>query len=55
MHNFVKRNVKVSPMHIAAEGGNSELCEHIMDRIADNNPRYLIGEMPFHWAAQKGH
>ena len=26
-----------------------------MDRIADSNPRYLIGEKPFHWAAQEGH
>ena len=49
-------------LHIAAERGSLKgffssniLCEHIMDRIADINPRYLIQEMPFHWAAQEGH
>ena len=54
MHNFAKRNVECFPLHIAAERGNLKLCEHIVDRIADN-PRYLIGEMKFHWAAQEGH
>ena len=43
MHNFVKRNVKCSPMHIAAERSNLKLCEHIMDRIVDNNQKdYVI-------------
>ena len=43
------------PLHIAAEHGNFKLCGHIMDRIADNNPKYLFGETPFHWAAVEGH
>ena len=55
MHNFVKRNVKCSPMHIAAERSNLKLCEHIMDRIVDNNQKDLVGETLFHWVAEQGH
>ena len=56
MHNFAKRNAKCFPLHIAAQRGNLKLSKYtIMDIIVDNIPRYLIGEMQFHWAAQEGH
>ena len=56
MHNFVKRNVKCSPMHIAAERSNLKLCEHIMDRIVvDNNRKDLVGETSFHWAPSRSY
>ena len=47
--------IRCSPMHIAAERGNLELCQHIMDRIEDKNPKGLFGETPLHWAAGEGH
>ena len=42
-------------MHIAADRGNFKLCQHIIDRSDDKNPKYLNGETPLHWAAQKNH
>ena len=47
--------VKCSPLHIAAECGNLELCRYIIDRIEDKNPKDFIRETPLHWAAEKGH
>ena len=47
--------VKCSPLHIAAECGNLELCHYIIDRVEDKNPKDLCGETPLHWAAEKGH
>ena len=47
--------VKCSPMHIAAECGNLELCRYFIDRIEDKNPKDFYGETPLHWAAEKGH
>ena len=47
--------IKCSPMHIAAERGNLELCEHIIDKIEDKNPKDIHGETPLHWAAERGH
>ena len=47
--------VKCSPLHIAAECGNLELCRYIIDRIEDKNPKDFSGETPLHWAAEKGH
>ena len=44
---------KCSPMHIAADRGNLKLCQHIIDRSDDKNPKYLNEETPLHWAAQK--
>ena len=46
--------VKCSPMHIAAERSNLKLCQHIIDRIEDKNPKDSFGETPFHWAAEEG-
>ena len=47
-------NFKCSPMHIAAEHGNLKLCQHIIDRVKDKNPKDFFGETPFHWAAREG-
>ena len=47
--------VRYSPLHIAADRGNLRLCQHIMNRIADKNPKDLVGETPFHFAAEEGH
>ena len=47
--------VKYSPLHIAAERGNLRLCQHIMNRIEDKNPKNFVGETPFHIAAEEGH
>ena len=47
--------VGCSPMHIAAERGNLELCQHIIEKIEDKNPKGLDGETPLHWAAEAGH
>ena len=41
-------------MHIAAERSNLKLCQHIIDRIEDKNPKDFFGETPFHWATEKG-
>ena len=47
--------VKCSPIHIAAERGDLELCQHIIDKIEDKNPKDLFGETPLHWAVQESH
>ena len=47
--------IKCSPMHIAAERGNFELCQHIIGRLKYKNPKDPHGETPLHWAAKKGH
>ena len=47
--------VKCSPIHIAADLGNLKLCQHIIDRIDDENPKDLKEETPLHWAAAKDH
>ena len=46
--------VKCSPMHIVAERSNLKLCQHIIDRIEDKNPKDFFGVTPFHWAAEEG-
>ena len=48
-------NIKCSPMHIAAERGNFELCQHVIGRLEDKNPKEFFGETPLHWAAKEGH
>ena len=58
-HQFSTKNayciVKCSPLHLAAECGNLELCRYIIDAIEDKNPKDFSGETPLHWAAEKGH
>ena len=46
--------IKCSPLHIAAERGNFELCQHIIGRLEDKNPKDSFGETPLHWAAERG-
>ena len=49
-------NIICSPMHIAAERGNFELCQHIIGKLEDKNPKdFNYGETPLHWAAEEGH
>ena len=50
-----QNNIKCSPLHIAAECGNLELCQYIIDRAEDKNPKDLYEGTPLHWAADKGH
>ena len=45
--------VKCSPVHIAAEHGNLNLCQHTIDRVDDKNPKDLREETPLHWAAAR--
>ena len=47
--------IKCSPMHLAAERGNFELCLHIIGRLEDKNPKDFLGKTPLHWAAKRGH
>ena len=47
--------IECSPMHIAAERGNFELCEHIIGRLKDKNPKGFLGKTPLHWAVERGH
>ena len=47
--------IKCSPMHIVAERGNLELCQHVISRLEDKNPKDFRGETPLHWAAKEGH
>ena len=47
--------MKSSPMHVAADCGNYKLCQYIIERNEDKNPKNIDGETPLHWATQKGH
>ena len=47
--------IECSPMHMAAERGNFELCQYIIGRLEDKNPKDFLGETPLHWAAEGGH
>ena len=38
-----------------AERGNLKICQHIIDRFDDKNPKDLNEETPLHWAASKNH
>ena len=45
-----------SPLDIAAERGNLELCKHIIGKMMKNNiPTERIGETAIFFAASRGH
>ena len=44
-----------SPLHIAAEQGNLELCIFITENTDDKNPSGTNASTPLHFAAKKGH
>ena len=47
--------VKWSPLHIAAERGILTLCQLIIRKVKDQNPRNDFGETPLFMAAMNGH
>ena len=65
----ITRNKKIAPLHIVVEQENLKLCEHILDRMKDKNPkadmklfyrgvfiyRVTYAPTPLHIAAFKGH
>ena len=46
---------KTTPLHIAAYFGHLEICDLIMSKIEDKNPRNKFGITPLHYAAMKDH
>ena len=46
----------VTPLHLAARNGHLELCQFIMEKVEDQNPKApRCGTTPLHLAAIKGH
>ena len=46
---------KLTPLHIAAQNGNVELCRLIMDNVDDEDPKDEMGYTPLFLAARNGH
>ena len=44
-----------TPLHIAAEMGNLQVCHFIIENIEDKNPKTNNGVTPFHLAARDSH
>ena len=43
---YVVNIKKIAPLHIAAKQENLKLCEHILNKTEDNNPK---GDMSINW------
>jgi ankyrin repeat protein len=44
-----------TPLHYAANGGQLNICQKIMDLLSDKNPRSSLGFTPLHVAATFGY
>ena len=44
-----------TPLHYAAENGNFEICQLIIDEADDKNPKMTNGDTALHMAARKGY
>ena len=44
-----------TPLHSAAENGHLRVCELIINKVSEKNPKDLQGWTPLHSAAQNGH
>ena len=49
-----KKEDQWSPLHIAAEQGNLDLCKYIIEQTGDENPQNKKGDTAFQMAAEKG-
>ena len=50
-----KNNVGLTPFHVAATNNRLSLCEAIIEKLQDKNPRSNNGGTPLHHAAFRGH
>ena len=58
VHSFFKRistTEQWHPLFIGAERGSLPLCEHVVERTGDVNPKQNDGFTPLGFAAQEGH
>ena len=44
-----------TPLHLAAQIGNYEICKFIIDNTVDKNPKDFVDWTPLHWGSQEGH
>ena len=47
--------MKITPFHLAAERGDFQVCQEIMENSHDKNPKSINGWTPLHLAAKNGH
>ena len=47
--------IGITPLHLAAKKGHSEICKFIIERVEDKNPADIVGDTPLHFAAASGH
>ena len=53
-YDWYRKKLQWSPLHVAAEQGQLELCEFIIKKTKDSNPRREDGITAIHMAAFKG-
>merc|ERR1712079_821915 len=53
--NPMNKSTGVTGLHMAAENGHFDICQLIINNIADKNPADVNGFTPLHLAAQNGH
>ena len=46
---------KMTPLHLAAKNGHSEVATFLRDFASDSNPKNKTGITPLHLAAQNGY
>ena len=50
-----KTNWQIIRFHTAAKKGDFAVCQSMMEKLEDKNPRDEDGFTPLHWAAKNGH